>query len=94
MSDWAPLLWIPAAAGAVYGLHLIVQHAIKPCWRFLVALVRFVEATSVLLDIADEFKPNHGQSMRDVVNRIEYNQGGINARVERIEAHLGIKDTK
>ncbi len=92
MIDWPPFVWIAVIAGALYGLHLIIQHAIKPTWRFLVALVKFVEATSVLLDIAEEFKPNHGQSMRDVVNRIEYNQGGITARVERIETHLGIKD--
>ena len=81
MNTWGPVVWIVAAGGAVYALHLLWKHAITPIWRSLVSLVHFAEALPVLLCMAEEFKPNEGSSLRDQIDL-------VNMRLENIEQQL------
>lgn len=73
-------------AAGLTALGVIVQKGIRPFWRFSRRLFGIVEdfyevaplldelpeAIPVLLNIAEEFRPNGGLSLRDAVNRIEY----------------------
>lgn len=63
------------------GLIVLTGAALAVIWRWVIlpigkaarAVVRVSEAHPVLMDIASEFKPNHGTSLKDTVDRIEAN---------------------
>ena len=57
----------------------------KPCWCAIRGVVRFTDATPVLMEIADEFKPNSGTSLRDTVDRIERTQTEQGDKLQSIE---------
>ena len=57
-------------------------------------LKRIVHATDILQQIADEFAPNGGLSLRDAVNRIEGIQRAQSLQLSVIEHRLaGLDDT-
>ncbi len=57
-----------AAAAFVTAVGLLWRKTVRPFWR---AINEIAEALPVLHDIAAEFRPNHGQSLRDTVNEIQ-----------------------
>ena len=87
-----------AAAGAIaLALHLIWRHALIPTYRFFVkgykfigAVAMFTEAQPVLLEIASEFRPNDGASLRDQVDSTNLRLSNIEGQMEQIVQHLGI----
>lgn len=67
-----PLIAIPAAiAAALLAWQIIWKRGIKPLIRLGQSIIRIAEATPVLVQIAEEFQPNGGGSLRDTVDRIE-----------------------
>jgi hypothetical protein len=58
------LTWVGVAGGALITLGIL--------WKIARALVHIGEAVPTLVTIAEEFRPNEGNSMRDTVDRIEY----------------------
>ncbi len=66
--------WI--AAGLV-GITVIWAKGVKPVVRFVQATVRAADALEMavptLREIAEEFKPNHGRSLKDQLGRLERN---------------------
>lgn len=71
------VLAIGLIAGAVTGLGVIWKRGVKPVLRFIRATVHAADALDetlpVLREIAEEFKPNHGTSLKDVVERLDRN---------------------
>ncbi len=55
-------------AALVVALGVIWKKFLYPFWR---AIDTMTEVGPVLLDVAHEFRPNNGHSLRDVVDRIE-----------------------
>lgn len=64
--DWID--WVIAAAALLTALTVIWRKFVRPLVH---AANLIADAAPVLLAIAAEFQPNHGTSLRDVVNRIE-----------------------
>ena len=58
---------------------------LKPLWVGLRGVVHFVDCTPVLLDIAEQFKPNAGTSLRDTVDRVERRQDDLSDKLVSIE---------
>lgn len=69
-----------------YAFHLIHRHILTPAWRAMKALQQLADAMPVLLEIAEEFQPNSGTSLRDAVNRIEQSQQRVATRLDALEA--------
>jgi len=59
------IVWLGGAAVAGYS---IWRYVLVPMWRIAKALVELSDAMPILIDIAHEFKPNNGNSLRDVTN--------------------------
>jgi len=71
--------------GAVaYALHLIWVHLIKPIHTVVKALVGFAEVYPVLEEIAHEFKPNNGNTLRDQVDMLNIRTSNIEGSVEKL----------
>ncbi len=66
---WVEVLVIVAAA--LGALAVIWRKGLLPVVKFFRAVDRIAEAMPVLIEIADEFKPNGGASLRDSFDRIE-----------------------
>lgn len=67
-----PVVSIPAAIAALliaYGV--IWRKGLVPIYHFFQDVKRIAVATPILVEIAEEFRPNGGNSLRDVVERIE-----------------------
>lgn len=64
-------------AGALVGIGLIWVKGILPMLKFVAATVRAAdaleEAVPVLKEIAEEFKPNAGSTLKDTVERMDRN---------------------
>jgi hypothetical protein len=58
-------------------LGVVWTRGIRPVFRFVAATVRAAdaleEAVPVLKEIAEEFKPNHGTSLKDTIQRMDRN---------------------
>jgi len=65
----------------VVALNAIVLKLFKPMFRGVVALSEFTESVPTLIDIAKEFHPNDGHTLRDQVD-------GINIKLNNIEGQL------
>ena len=68
--------WIIGGAALIVALGTIYRRAIRPVLR---AANTVADATPTLLGMAEEFKPNGGASLRDVVNRIEFKADSASA---------------
>ncbi len=78
--------WMIGGAVAVsILLQRMWKHIVIPLWSIRRAVVRFADNHATLMEIAEEFKPNHGTSLRDVVDRIEASLGKSN---EAIDLHI------
>lgn len=85
----------PALKSAVQFTSMIVlalgfyRYAVRPAlnfhWKVLGTLDSVQHAVPVLLDIAAQFRPNGGNSLKDVLNKIEHR---LNASDERMLALL------
>ena len=68
------IAWI---AAALIGLGVIWAKGVRPIMRFIRATVRAAdaleEAIPTLREIAEEFKPNDGRSLVDVIHRMDSN---------------------
>ena len=62
--------YVAAVAAGVYGMYLIWRYGLCPAWRTTMAINHFAEALPVLIDIADEFQPNHGTTLRDAIDKL------------------------
>ena len=64
-------------AVAIIGIGVIWHKGVRPIMRFIRATVRAAdaleEAIPTLREIADEFKPNAGRSLVDVIHRMDSN---------------------
>jgi PAS domain S-box-containing protein len=78
-------------AGALVALGTIYGYAIKPLIKFLKNFVEVLskldESLPVLMEISHQFKPNGGNSLRDVIDRIEKD---INTSKARTKILLGM----
>jgi len=87
---------VAAAGGVALALHLIWRHILIPTWEFMKhvvaitrAIVVFIEAQPTLIDIAHEFKPNDGDSLRDQIDTANIRLGNIEGQMEiLIQRHL------
>ena len=75
---------ITAIGAAGYSAHLIWKYIIMPVHRAMKAMSTFVEAQPVLLDMAREFKPNNGNSLRDQVDLLKISVHNIEGQVEKL----------
>ncbi len=68
---------ITAIAAVLIGIRVIWLRGVKPIVEFVRAIVRAAdaleEAVPTLREIADEFKPNTGRSLVDVIRRMDKN---------------------
>jgi hypothetical protein len=79
--SWETLQEIAGNLGIIVailvGIGLIWAKGVRPMFKFVAATVRAAdaleEAVPVLKEIAEEFKPNHGTSLKDTVNRMDRN---------------------
>ncbi len=64
-------------AGILMGIWLIWRYGVRPIVKLVRTLVRAAdaleEAVPTLREIADEFKPNTGRSLIDVIRRMDKN---------------------
>lgn len=88
--DWTlhVAIGIAIIGGGVYGVHLIWKHFISPTYNALVALSEFFDAQPTLLSIAQEFKPNNGDTLRDQVDALTNNGADITLRLGNIESSV------
>lgn len=67
--------YIIASAAVVSALYILYRKGVKPLVNaimlFTAAIKRTEVAIPVLLEIAEQFRPNHGSSLRDAIDRIE-----------------------
>ena len=61
---------VASIAAGTYGLYLIWRYGLCPAWRTIMAINHFAEALPILIDIADEFQPNHGTTLRDAIDKL------------------------
>lgn len=67
-----PVVAIPAAVAALLIAYSVIwRKGIIPIYHFFQDVKRIAVATPILVEIAEEFRPNGGNSLRDVVERIE-----------------------
>ena len=72
----------PIVVAAIFaGLVSMFEFSRRVLWPVAKALVDLSNAWPVLLDISNEFKPNGGASLHDVVARIEATVDSTNAVV-------------
>lgn len=68
---------IALIAAALIAVGVIWAKGVRPIMRFIRAIVRAAdaleEAIPTLREIADEFKPNAGRSLADVIHRMDSN---------------------
>lgn len=86
-------------AAAVAALAVIWQKGLRPLGRFARQAVHAFDAIEtvaphlqslpdalpILMEIAAEFRPNEGASLRDQMNRIEHHVESDSCRITRIE---------
>jgi PAS domain S-box-containing protein len=69
----------------VVGLY---RYIAKPSWAFhwklFVAADQVIKTVPIVIKMAEDFKPNGGNSLRDVVNRIDRRQGSIEGKVSAL----------
>lgn len=98
--DWIDHFYVQLAALAtvLVAFGIVFRKGIVPLWRGLVALVHAVEtldaiagytaalpdALPVLMDIAEEFKPNGGSSLVDRIDRLETGQDNLCSQLETL----------
>lgn len=74
-------LWLAAASGTAGFVSLVL----RGLWRVHRTVNRIEYAVPILEDIAKEFHPNSGTSLRDRVNRLESNDFRMETKINRIE---------
>ena len=73
------------ALGAVsVALNAIVLKVLKPTYRVIRTLDKFASSLPVILEIAEEFKPNSGATLRDQVDEIKIKLVNIEGQLEVI----------
>jgi len=86
------VLGVGGAAVLIAGISTIWGKGIVPTTRaikrFFHALTRFAASVDVLFDIADQFKPNGGNSLFDRIKRIEDNQTTTHTDISEIKRQL------
>ncbi len=68
----------------VVALNAIVLKLFKPMFRGVVVLNEFTESMPILIDIAKEFKPNEGHTLRDQVDDIRVKLNNIEGQLEAL----------
>lgn len=95
-------VWTLGTAAALTALGVIWRKGIKPAVRFISRLVHIADALievtphlrrlpdtlPVLTEIAMEFRPNGGASLRDSINRIEHTVKTDSLRLDQVSARL------
>ena len=72
---------IVATGASLYALNLIWRCMIRPFYLAVRALAEFMDAQPTLLQIAHEFEPNDGDTLRDQMD-------SANIRLSNIEGQL------
>ena len=83
---------IAAAGGIALALHLIWRHLLCPIWRIFTLVATFAETQPVLIDIAHEFQPNDGDSLRDQIDTANIRLGNIEGQMEHLIQQLTLWD--
>lgn len=84
-----PVVSVPAAvAAALVAYGIIYRKGIKPLLHFFHAIGRIADATPILVTMAEEFHPNGGGSLRDIVDRIEAKVDEAVVVAETTKTHL------
>jgi hypothetical protein len=68
------ILWVDGlivAAAVITAITVIWRKFLQPLLRAIETLTETVEALPTLLEIAQQFQPNEGHTLRDSVDRIE-----------------------
>ena len=83
---------IGMAAGMLTSAGVAWRYIVSPVFKFFKKIKVVIETghehSAVLAKIANEFKPNGGNSLRDVINRIEHNMVSASGKVAAlIEYH-------
>ena len=73
---------VVAAGAAVYAIRIIWLYMIKPVYLALLSLAEFMEAQPTLLQIAHEFQPNDGDTLRDQIDSQSIRLGNIEGQLE------------
>jgi hypothetical protein len=72
----SPVEALGATAASIVAVGVIWQKGVRPMWRAKKAVSRAIHAIEqagpVLLAIAEEFKPDHGESLRDRIDSIDH----------------------
>ncbi len=55
-----------------------------PAWRGVCGVVRLADAHPVIMEIAEQFKPNAGSSLHDRIQQIERNQEDMQTEMESL----------
>jgi hypothetical protein len=69
-------------AAFIVAWQTIWKRFLVPLARFVKGVIRIADATPVLVQIAEEFRPNGGGTVRDTVDRIETKVGAIEGKVD------------
>jgi hypothetical protein len=68
---WEVIVVIAAVAMILGNLSTIWQKGAVPLWHLVTGTVKTIEAHPILLNIAHEFEPNDGHSLRDRIDKID-----------------------
>lgn len=66
---------------------LVLSAALRLLWKkIIIPLARIDGAVPTLIKIADEFKENGGNSLKDRINKIEDQQSKIDKKIDELES--------
>ena len=93
--DWTKLgEYMAATAAIATGLSVIWKYFLTPLWKAYILIKNVIQkidtALPVLYEISEQFKPNGGNSLRDVLNRLESSFLKIHFKTKIIFNHLSV----
>ncbi len=80
-----PLLW---AGGAAAAIGSIMKWVILPTIKLVRTMIHFADATPVLMEMAEQFKPNGGPPLHEQVASMVRGQVEITDRLETVEGKI------
>lgn len=82
---WTDTVLLITGLGAIgIGLYSIWRYLLMPLWNFGKAIIQLSDAMPVLMKIAHEFKPNNGNSLRDIIDSNALALNNLEQQVEQL----------
>lgn len=86
MPDWIVWLAAPVAVGLL--ARRLMSAVLKPSWEIMKTTVHLAEVKRTLIEIAEQFKPNDGTSLRDVVEHLAEGQECLTDAIDSLTSKV------